>query len=915
MPRLLLFTFTTLSLILAGTSRPATLHAQSSAPAALDPAAVEAAVRDAVHFREIGPTRQGGRFIDIAVPSDDPTTLYMATASGHLWKSTNNGTTFEALFTDQKIYSIGDIALAPSNSNVLYLGSGEANNSRSSYWGNGMYRSDDAGESWRHLGLDESHHIGRVVVHPDDPDVVYVAALGHLYSENPERGLYRSRDGGETWQQILAPEVEGRTIGVVDVAMNPNNPLELFAATYDKVRLPFTFDLGGPGSRVYRSRDGGDSWQQLEGGLPGGMLGRIGIAIYPQDPRIVYLTIENANKPDMSDEERRRELLEHRSSAGMIDGEVYRSDDGGDSWRKMNADDEAIGGEPGYYYGQIRVDPNDPDRIFVLSIRTYGSTDGGRTWQRNVFDFGGDDHALWIDPRDSQHMILGHDHGMGITWDGGATWLFPDYLPIAQFYTVSYDMSYPYRVFGGTQDNGSILGPSTNPTGGPISFEQWERVGGGDGMYNEIEPCENRFLYNESQFGPITRTDLWTGERTSIRFDDDSLRWNWNSPILISPHDCDVIFHAANRLLRSEDQGDSWQFMSPDLTKADPATLTTGKGGDGNIQYATITSIDQSPVDPDVLWVGTDDGNVQVSRDGGESWTLLNERIPGNPEYWVSRVTASHHNPDRAYVTFTGYRRDDFRPFIYRTDDGGESWVDLSGGLPEGPLNVVREHHENPDLLVVGSEFGVFASLDRGASWHELDGGLPTTPVHDLKIHPRENDLIIGTHGRGIHIADLSALSALTPDALAQSWTLVAPESKVRWLGFDGSHYAYNNFAGESEPEGVAIHVLVSEPLADPLEVSVLRGDVEFARFEVSGEVGLHQVLWNLDQRRERSADEVERMRQRMASFGREASEDELRWTSTPAPIGRYRVRVRAGSEVQEHPVEIVRDQWWMDRR
>lgn len=869
----------------------------------------------AFDFREIGPTRQGGRFIDIAVPADDPATIYMATASGHLWKSVNHGTTFEALFTDEEVYSIGDIALAPSNSDVLYLGSGEANNSRSSYWGNGVYRSDDAGVTWRHLGLEESHHIGRVVVHPDDPDVVYVAALGHLYSENPERGLYRSRDGGATWQQVLAPVVEGRTIGVVDVAMNPQNPDELFAATYDKVRLPFTFDLGGPGSRVYRSRDGGDTWQLLEEGLPGGMLGRIGIAIYPQNPDIVYLSIENANKPGMSDEERRAELLAHGSSSGMIDGEVYRSDDGGDHWRKVSPEDESIGGQPGYYYGQIRVDPNDPDRVYVLSIRTYGSRDGGQTWQSNVFDFGGDDHALWIDPTDSEHMILGHDHGMGISWDGGRNWLFPDYLPIAQFYTVSYDLSYPYHVVGGTQDNGSLLGPSTNPAGGSIPFEMWQRVGGGDGMYNEIEPCENRYLYNESQFGPIVRTDLWTGERTSIRYDDDELRWNWNSPILISPHDCDVIFHAGNRLLRSDDRGSTWQPVSPDLTRADPATLTTGKGGDGNIQYATITAIDQSPIDPEVLWVGTDDGNVQLSTDGGESWQLLNERLPDNPEYWVSRVVASAHETGRAWVTFTGYRRDDFRPFVYRTDDFGQSWTALAEGLPEGPVNVVREHPTNPDVVFVGTEFGVFVSIDGGAHWQEFEAGLPTTPVHDLKIHPREHDLIVGTHGRGIHIADIRPLAEFNAEVLGRDWHFFAPESAIRWVAFDGAHYAYNNFEGESEPEGIPLYVHVSSGHDEPVEVTVLRGGDEFASFEIPAEPGLHRVIWQMDRRTERSAEQIERMRQRMASFGRSVDDEELRFDSSPAPIGDYVVRVRSGDEVQEHRVSIERDRWWMDRR
>jgi photosystem II stability/assembly factor-like uncharacterized protein len=863
-----------------------------------------------IDFREIGPTRQGGRFVDIAVPTDDPNTLYMATASGHLWKSENNGTTFTTLFTDQPVFSIGAIALAPSNSDVLYLGSGEGNNSRSSYWGNGVYRSDDAGETWQHLGLDESHHIGRIVVHPENPDMVYVAALGHLYSENPERGLYRSRDGGRTWAQVLAPQVEGRTIGVVDVAMNPENPQQLFAATYDKVRLPFTFDLGGPGSRVYRSDDGGDTWQMLTNGLPQGMIGRIGVDIHRADPSIVYLTIENANKADLSDEARRRELLEHRSSAGIIDGEVYRSDDGGDSWRRVSSDDPKVGGEPGYYYGQVRVDPNDPDVAYVLSISTYGTRDGGETWTRNVFGFGGDDHALWIDPADSDHMILGHDHGMGITWDGGKTWFHPDYMSLAQFYAIGYDMSYPYRVVGGLQDNGSVLGPSTNPAGGPIRFEMWQRVGGGDGMYNEIEPCENRYLYNESQFGPLVRTDLRTGERANIRHSDPELRWNWNSPILISPHDCDVIFHAANRLLRSDNRGERWTPVSPDLTRADSATLTTGKGGDGNIQYATITSIDQSPIDADVLWVGTDDGNVQLSRDGGENWELLNDHIPDHPGYWVSRIVASHHDPAVAYVTFTGYRRDDFRPFVFRTDDFGQSWHAIVNGLPDGPVNVIREHVRNPELLFVGTEFGVFVSIDLGANWTPLRNDLPTTPVHDLKLHPREDDLIVGTHGRGIYIADIRPLVEFSPEVMERSAFLFEPESKVRWTRFDGTNYAFNNFEGESEPEGIPLYVHVSDDVAEAGSLTVYQGSVPMAWFDVPAEPGLHEIVWGMDRRTERSAEQIEQARARMARFGREVSEDELRYTSESAPMARYRVVLEIDGITQEREVEILRDEW-----
>jgi photosystem II stability/assembly factor-like uncharacterized protein len=387
----------------------------------------------ALTYRSVGPTRQSGRFVDFAVPLQQPGTFYAATGSGHLWKTENYGLTFEALFDDQAVYSIGDITVAPSDPKVLYLGSGEANNSRSTYWGDGVYKSTDAGATWTNVGLPESHHIGRIAVHPSNPDIVYVAALGHLYSENPERGLYKSTDGGRSWTQVLAPVVNGKTIGVVDVAMNPQNPDVLYACTYDKVRVPWSFDLGGPGSRVYKSTDGGENWQMLTNGLPQGMLGRIGVDIYLRNPDIVYLTIENANKPGMSDEERYQELLAHKSSQGMIDGEIYRSDDAGASWRKVSPEDRSIGGGPAYYYGQIIVDPNDPDVAHVLSAGSFGTRDGGQTWLNRPLGFGGDDHALWIDPDNSNHMMLGYDHGMGVTWDGGKNWYHPDNLSLAQF--------------------------------------------------------------------------------------------------------------------------------------------------------------------------------------------------------------------------------------------------------------------------------------------------------------------------------------------------------------------------------------------------------------------------------------------------------------------------------------------------
>ena len=880
--------------------------------------AITADLLESFTYRSIGPTRQSGRFVDFAVPAQQPYTFYAATGSGHLWKTANNGVTFEPLFTDQAVFSIGAVAVAPSDPNVLYLGSGEANTSRSTYWGNGIYKSTDAGKTWTHVGLPESHHIGRVVIHPRDPNTVYVAALGHLYSENEERGLYKTTNGGRSWTKVLGPSVRGKNIGVVDVAMDPTNPNVLFAATYDKVRLPFTFDLGGPGSRVYKSTDGGANWTMLENGLPAGMLGRIGIGIHRKDPRTVYLSIENANKRGMSEEDRYRELMEHKSSSGMIGGEVYRSDDGGSSWRKVNADSQAVGGEPGYYYGQIIVDPNDAEVVHVLSASSWGTKNGGRTWERRPLGFGGDDHALWVDPNDSKHMLLGYDHGMGITWDGGASWYHPDNLSLAQFYAVGYDLSYPYRVAGGLQDNGSHMGPSTNPAGGAIAYEMWERVGGGDGMYNVFDPCTNRYLYNESQFGPLTRVDLWTGETKSIRYNDPDLRFNWNAPILVSPHNCDVIYHAANKLLRSSFRGETWEAISPDLTKADPATLTTGKGGDGSIQYATITTIDESTLVPGVIWAGTDDGNVQVTRDGGQNWTLVT--IPGSPGYWVSRVEASHHQPGTAYVSYTGFRNDDFRPFVYRTTDYGRTWTSIASNLPPGPVNAIREHHLNPNLLFAGTEFQVFASIDGGTTWTSMKNNMPTAPVHDLQIHPRENDLIVATHGRGIYIADISALASLSPATLTQNVHFFQPESKVRWVASDRGNYASANYRGESEPVAVPLYYYLRSNAGGPVTFAVYQGGLKISEITGPGEAGLHKAQWDMTKRIERTEAEIQALMARGGRGGggrggRGGGPDALRFATSPAPAGEYRVVLSVGGQTIERMFSILKDEWWMDRR
>ncbi len=851
-----------------------------------------AQIVDAIRFREIGPTAQGGRYVDFAVVDSNPRVFYAATATGGLWKTVNHGISFTSVFDGQPDFALGAVALAQSRPDVVYLGTGESNNSRSSYGGNGVYKSVDAGKTWTKAGLPNAGRIGRIIVHPKNPDVVFVAASGRLYSENPDRGVYRSTDGGRTWTRTLDHKVDGREIGAIDVAMDPSNPNVLYTSTYDKVRRPWTFGEGGPGSALFKSTDGGATWRQLTNGLPTGMLGRIGIAIARSDPKTVYAVIENANSRTVSAEERRKRLAQGFGD-GSIGDELYRSDDAGATWRKVappepqtttggpgrggatgtpQAQQPAatvapqtpppatppggaagrggwIGGNPPYYYGQIRVDPRSKEHVYLLSVRVTHTTDGGKTWS-SPFGFGGDNHAMWINPMDSDHMLLGHDHGMGVSFDAGRTWLSPDNKPLAQFYAIGYDMEQPYHVYGGMQDNGSSRGPSTMKGGGTIPFEAWYRVGGGDGMYNVVDPTDSRWLYNESQFGAIQRMDQRTGQGRPIRYSrpqgQEPLRWNWMSPILISPHNPEVVFHGANVLLRSTNRGDTWTEISKDLTK----NLEERRRGSGNIQYATITTVDESPVVGGVIWVGTDDGNVQLTRDGGKSWTNVTDKITRHPGYWISRVIASHHDAATAYVTVTGYRHDDFKPFVWKTTDYGATWTSIAANLPQEAINVIREDRRNPNLLFIGTDLGVHASLDSGTSWQRMKNGITTNPVHDLAIHPRDQELIVGTHGRGIFIADISGLQTLTPSVLESDAHLTPIVPTVQQAAGLRPMVASLNYDGQSRLPGVHINYYLKSA-ATSVTVRVYDGARMVAETtSAPGRAGLNTVRWTMQSMR-----------------------------------------------------------------
>jgi photosystem II stability/assembly factor-like uncharacterized protein len=896
-------------------------------------------VLDWVHYRELGPTRQGGRVVAFAVSSQNPYVYYVGAGPGGLWKTINNGTTFESIFDDHPTSSIGDVAVAPSDHNIVYVGTGEANLRNSTYHGDGVYRSADGGETWTNIGLRESGQIGRVVVHPTDPNVVYVAAQGQYYADNAERGVYKTTNGGALWTKALGLTVDGLDVGATDLVMDPRNSDVLYATTYQRIRRPWGFSGSGPGSGIHKSSDGGATWTKLSGGLPDGLLGKIGLAVYRRNSDVVYAVIENDNSPGVDQAARWREVSAGQPpSAEPIGSEIYRSDDGGLSWHKTTG---RIVGERNNYYGGIVIDPNDADTVYVMDSMVHKSTDGGRTWARG-FEYGGDNHALWIDPTNSAHMLLGYDYGFATSFDGGTNWAHVDNVSMAQIYAIGVDMEYPYNVYGGLQDFGSWRGPSTKKGRFPIRFEDWEHVRGGDGFFNQVDPTNGRWLYTESQFGELARNDQKTGVRRPITYRGrDDIRFNWNAPLFISPHDSDVIYHGANILLRSPFRGERWEEVSPDLSRAD----ATRFGGREVWEYGTLTAIDESPITQGVLWAGTDDGNVHVSRNSGESWTLLNKRIPDNPEYWVTRIIASHHAAGRAYVTLTGRHHADHRPFIYRTEDYGQTWTSIASNLPDEGINVIREDRQNADLLFIGTDRTVYASLDGGASWATLKNDLPTVPIKDLTIHPRENDLVVGTFGRGFYIADISPLQELTPTVLEGDAHFFRIETKIQWVMPRQTAVADQNFEGENEPHGPMLNYYLREALADGVTLAVYDGPTLINEMRGPGDAGINSVMWGMTRRgRERTPEEVARWDEEM-EFGEAepfydyydtneffgAPDDEVgrtglslrtRVQGEPGMEGRdyvlhrvqpgeYRVELRAGDEVLVQTSVILPDHWF----
>ena len=774
---------------------------------------MNAAAFGGLRLRSIGPAFTSGRVVAFAVDPEDSQRYFVAAASGGLWRTYNDGISWTPVFDAQGSYSIGTVVLDPKNPNVVWVGTGENNNQRSVSYGDGVYKSEDGGRTWHNMGLKQSEHIARILIDPRDSNVIYVAAPGPLWKGGGDRGLYKSTDGGKTWTSLIKV---GEYTGVADVILDPRNPDILLAATHQRERKYYTLIHGGPESALWRSTDAGQTWTKIAAGMPAGELGRIGLAYAPSNPGIIYAQIEAA---------------EGR-------GGLYRSSDNGVTWERRNNSDSQ-----GQYYAHLVVDPANPDRVYVMNVNILVSNDGGRTLTslptRNKHV---DNHEIWIDPKDNSRYLVGCDGGVYETFDKGENWIFKANLPIPQFYDVAVDYAEPfYNVYGGTQDNFSFGCPSRTKNAVGIVNSDCFVTQGGDGFYSRVDPKDPNTVYASMQNGGVVRFDRRTGERVAIQpqpgKDDPPMRWNWDTPLMISPHSNTRLYIGAQRLYRSDDRGDSWHVVSPDLTrqldrnklpvmgKVWPADAVAKNVS--TALYGNISALAESPKQEGLIYAGTDDGLVQVTEDGGKNWRKI-DKIDGVPENsYVQRVVASESDAGTAYVVFENHQNGDFKPYIFKSADRGKSWTSISGNLPEnGAVYALAEDPVNPKLLFAGTEFGLYFSNIGGEKWIKLTGGLPTIQVRDLAIQKRENDLVVATFGRGIYILDdYTPLRSVTPEMLKQESALFPVRNALSYLpaqplgsngkGFQGDAF----FAAANPPFGAGITYLLKDGLRTKKEL------------------------------------------------------------------------------------------------
>lgn len=881
--------------------------------------------------RSIGPVVQGARIVDLAVNEDNPTEFYVAFASGGVFYTKNNGNTLSPIFDNQGALTIGDITLAPSHPDVLYVGTGENNSSRSSYAGSGVYRTTDGGDTWEHLGLDNIQHTGRIIVHPENPDVAWVAAMGALYSTNPERGVYKTTDGGKSWDKTL---FVNDSTGIIDLIIHPEDPDKLWAASWDRIRYAWDFRGEGQGSAIYYSEDGGENWTiQMEGIPQNEKTGRIGLDISRSNPDILYAILDNQNTTEDDEEEKSssdlrlamfndmdkqdfldldsaklnsvlkkngfpekynagkvkedvrqgkyevKALSEYLGDANedlfntkVIGAEIYRSEDSGKSWQKVN--ETALDGvyfTYGYYFGEVRVNPTDPEQIYIMGVPMLTSRDSGRTFARadTIGNVHSDHHSMWIDPQNSDHVILGNDGGLYMSYDAGTTWHHINNTSVGQFYTVNVDMEKPYNVYGGLQDNGTLVGSSQSV---PNESEKWERIFGGDGMYVAPDPRNPEVVYTGFQFGNYYRVNRQKNTYDFItpkhEIGEPTLRFNWRTPLILSAHNPEIVYIGAQRVYRSLNRGDNWQPISGDLTRDLPQ---------GNVPHSTISSLAESPLMFGLIYAGSDDGKLHVTRNGGATWEDISNGLP--EDLWVSSVFPSPHQEGTVFVTFSGYRCDDFHAYMFKSTDYGQNWESLQGDLPEEAVNVLIQDPVNPDLLYTGTDNGTYVSLNGGTNWQHL-GNVPNVASYDMIVHPRDNELVIATHGRSIYVMDVKPLQRVTG---GNKDVAVFAQSAFRHSDSWGEkRYDFEN---PNLPELKAIYYANE---AGEVKAEILNKDGKVVRTEtLTASQGFNEYTWDLKTLKEQKS--------------RRKSSSELVY----AEKGKYTVRIRKGGASDDTVIEV----------
>ncbi len=774
---------------------------------------VDAALVKDLVWRNIGPANMGGRIADIQALDSNFRFVIVASASGGVWKSVNAGTTWTPIFDHYGTASIGSIAVFQKNPDIIWVGTGESNVRNSVGWGDGIYKSVDGGETFKNMGLRESNHIARIVLHPMDPDIAYAAAQGHLWGNTGKRGLFKTTDGGVTWEKLAGGLPEDGKTGCTDIQMDPNDPAVLYCAFWQRLRRPYRFDSGGPNGGIFKSGDGGRTWEKLTRGLPNGDIGRIGLAVYRKNPKIVMAIVEHGFHPT-------------QRSKGYTDMEkkgsgIYRSDDGGETWGYVNR----YNNRP-FYYSHIYINPSDDQRVYAMGTNVQISLDGGKTFKSGMSGIAGDFHCMWIDPENKDRFYVCNDKGVSLTHDHGEHFNFFDNFCVSQVYEVSMDLRDPYFVYAGLQDNGIWGGPSNSRDYNGILNDHWFKFHSGDGFYTAVNPEDWTTVYSESQRGRLRRNHALFRQQSAIitpsarntynwkekipRGMDPKhpvVRMNWNTPFILSHHNPQTLYYGANYLFKSIDKGNHWTVISPDLSTNDPVMTNRESGGltrdvTGAETHCTVVTLSESPLIPGLIWAGTDDGNIQLTRNDGQDWADVRGRVPGVPKgIWISRVEASHFTEGTCYAAFDGHRSDVFKPFVFKTEDFGKTWNDITGNLPESTcVYVIREDARNKNLLFAGTESGVFVSLSGGGRWIPLMNGLPVVAVRDLKIHPRNNDLVAGTHGRGVWILDdITPLQQFSEQTASADAVLFHNLPATQWEGISrGATRGHQYFAGRN---------------------------------------------------------------------------------------------------------------------